>query len=198
MMACLGTICRSGFLSTALLLLLLLPSRPMPEAKARRLHETSRVYAMLKSSQMELTEPSARALAETIWQESKRHALDPLLVLAVIRVESEFRPEAVSPNGARGLMQLSPAVAHALALETELKKWDGEKSLDDPFINIKLGVFYLGFLKEKFGDLKVALTAYNYGPTWVEDQIEAKTALPLEYARKVLSVSRHYRQHGNI
>jgi soluble lytic murein transglycosylase len=93
-------------------------------------------------------------------------------------------------------MQLRPAVAHALAEEADLDVWENENSLHDPVTNIKLGAYYLGQLKEKFGDLKLALTAYNRGPTWVQRMIESKTALPLDYASKVLSVSRHYREQG--
>ena len=79
-----------------------------------------------------------------------------------------------------------------MAEDAELERWEGEKSLDDPIINIKLGVFYLDYLKERFGDLRVPLTAYNRGPTWVQKRIEDGMALPLEYARKVIAVSRSY------
>lgn len=180
-------------LSFLLLGSLFFPSRPLAESKARRLHETSRIFSMLQASNMGLSHPSTRAVAETIWQESRKYSLDPMLVLAIIRVESEFRPEAVSPNGARGLMQLLPYVAHTLAKDAELERWEGEKSLDDPIINIKLGVFYLSYLKERFGDLRVALTAYNRGPMWVQRRLGDRMALPLEYARKVIAVSRSYR-----
>jgi soluble lytic murein transglycosylase len=135
-------------------------------------------------------------VAETIWQESRKYSLDPMLVLAVIKVESEFQSGAVSTYGARGLMQLRPDVAHALAEETDLDAWENENSLHDPVTNIKLGAYYLGQLKEKFGDLKLALTAYNRGPTWVQRMIESKTALPLDYARKVLNASHNYREQG--
>jgi len=182
-----------------LLLFLLIPSRPLAESKARRLHETSQIYATLRFSNQEMSHASARAVAETIWKESKKHALDPMLILAIIKVESEFRPAAISSDGARGLMQLLPAVAHSLVEGADLEAWDGEKSLHDPVTNIKLGAFYLGQLRERFGNLTVALTAYNYGPTWVQKQIENKIALPGEYAKKVLAASRNYRQQrGNI
>jgi len=179
-----------------LLLSLFFPTRPLAESKARQFHQTSQIYLTLQSSNMDLCRSSARALAEAIWHESKKHALDPLVILAVIKIESEFRPAAVSPYGARGLMQLLPAVAHSLAEDADLDAWEGETSLHDPVTNIKLGAFYLARLKEKFGDLTVALTAYNRGPTWVQKQIENRIALPEEYARKVLSASRIYREHG--
>src|SRR4051812_47587161 len=122
-------------LSLMLLLSLFFPHRPLAESKARRLHETSRIYSMLQSSNMDLNDSSTQRLAETIWRESKKYSLDPMLVLAVIKVESEFRSAAVSSYGARGLMQLLPAVAHALAEETDLEAWEGEKSLHDPVTN---------------------------------------------------------------
>ena len=183
-------------LSLSLLPSLFIPTRPLGEVKARRLHETSNIYSMLQSSEMGLSQPSVRAVAETIWQESKKYSLDPMLVLAIIRVESEFRPQAVSTYGARGLMQLSPSVADALAEDAELERWEGEKSLDDPILNIKLGVFYFGYLKERFGDLKIALTAYNRGPTWVQKKIADGMALPFGYATKVLSMFRNYREQS--
>jgi hypothetical protein len=180
-----------------LFLSVLFPTRPLAEVKARKLHETSQIHSMLlQSSNLEWSPPSARAVAQIIWQESKKYSLDPMLILAIIRVESEFRPEAVSPNGARGLMQLLPYVAHTLAEDAELERWEGEKSLDDPIINIKLGVFYLSYLKERFGDLRVALTAYNRGPTWVQERIEDQTALPFGYASRVLSLFRDYREQS--
>jgi soluble lytic murein transglycosylase len=186
-------------LSLFLFLSMLFATRPLTEVKARKLHETSQIRStLLQSSNMELSQPSARAVAEIIWQESKKYSLDPMLILAIIRVESEFRPEAVSPNGARGLMQLLPYVAHTLAEDAELERWEGEKSLDDPIINIKLGVFYLDYLKERFGDLRVALTAYHRGPTWVQRRLKARMALPLGYASKVLSMFRDYREQSRI
>lgn len=183
-------------LSFFLLPSLFLPTRPLAESQARRLHETAQIYSTLRFSDRELNHFSASALAETIWAESRKYALDPMLVLAVIKVESEFRSAAISSYGARGLMQLLPAVAHSLAADANLESWEGEKSLHDPAINIKLGAFYLGHLKERFGDIGVALTAYNRGPTWVQKQIESKAALPKEYARKVISAFRHYREKG--
>jgi soluble lytic murein transglycosylase-like protein len=143
-------------LSFLLLWSLCFPSLPLAESRARRLHETSRIFSMLQSSNMGLSHPLTRAVAETIWQESRKYSLDPMLVLAVIKVESEFQSGAVSAYGARGLMQLRPDVAHALAEEADLDVWEGEKSLHNPVTNIKLGAYYLGQLKEKFGDLKLA------------------------------------------
>lgn len=166
------------------------------EQEARSIHETYKVYSVLESHGAGLVEPLMWEIAETIREESRRHSLDPMLILAVIRVESSFRPKAVSSKGARGLMQIRPFVANALAQEAELERWEGKKSLDDPVINIKLGVFYLSYLKEKFKDLKIALTAYKWGPTEVKNRLERQQAVPLGYARKVLSISRTYQEQS--
>ena len=88
----------------------------------------------------------------------RRHALDPALVKAVIHAESRFDPQAVSPKGAVGLMQIDPITARAL----------GIKDPFNPKHNIDGGVRYLKELLNTFeGDQKLALAAYNAGPTQV-------------------------------
>jgi len=97
-----------------------------------------------------------RALATAA---ARRHGLDPELVLAVIAVESAFRPNAVSPKGAQGLMQLMPATARSLDVQDPL----------DPASNVDGGVRYLGSLVSRYdGDLDMALAAYNAGPGAVD------------------------------
>jgi len=85
---------------------------------------------------------------------ARRHGLDPGLVLAVVSVESAFRPEAVSRKGAQGLMQLMPATAASL----------GVKDAFDPVENLDGGSRHLGSLLTLYGgDLVSALAAYNAG-----------------------------------
>jgi soluble lytic murein transglycosylase-like protein len=87
-----------------------------------------------------------------------RHELDPLLVSAVIAVESAWNPEAVSVKGAIGLMQLMPETARTLGVDP----WDPEGNLDG-------GSRYLRSLLDGFdGDLELALAGYNAGPGSVE------------------------------
>ncbi|MFQ5683021.1 MAG: lytic transglycosylase domain-containing protein [Candidatus Binatia bacterium] len=156
--------------------------------------ELLRIYSVFKSRRVDLEEASLWAISETLLKESKRHSIDPALVLAVISVESSFRRAVVSSKGARGFMQIRPFVANALAEKVNLRKWEGIKSLDDPVLNIKLGVFYLYHLKNSFRDLRLALTAYNWGPTEVQARIERNEALPIGYATKVLATYRHLQQ----
>ena len=84
------------------------------------------------------------------------------LVLAVIRSESDFRPNAVSEAGACGLMQLMPETFSFLqksAFDEQLPS----NAIFDPAVNIRYGTYYLSYLFEKFGNWFTALAAYNAG-----------------------------------
>jgi len=90
---------------------------------------------------------------------SGREGIEPDLIRSVIRIESSFRPCAVSPKGALGLMQLMPATASALNVENPF----------DPYENVMGGGHFLKSLLERYGgDMAVALSAYNAGPGSVE------------------------------
>ncbi len=85
---------------------------------------------------------------------AERYAVDPRLILGVIRVESNFNPRARSVSGARGLMQLLPETARRF----------GARSIDDPAQNIDAGTHYLRYLLDLFrGDVDRALAGYNAG-----------------------------------
>lgn len=91
---------------------------------------------------------------------AEKHSLSPALVRAVIQVESGFDPLAVSPKGARGLMQLMESTAERFHV----------RDLFDPHENIMGGVKYLRYLLDFFGDdLSLALAAYNAGEKAVLD-----------------------------
>ncbi len=106
-----------------------------------------------------LLSPSAAAeapatIAALAHREAERHGLDPGLVLAVIRAESSYNPRAVSPQGAKGLMQLMPGTARRF----------GVRDVFDPAQNVRGGCAYLAWLLRRYdGDVRLALAAYNAG-----------------------------------
>jgi soluble lytic murein transglycosylase-like protein len=98
-------------------------------------------------------------LNEVINSISDRHHIDPDLINSVIHAESGFNPRAVSPKGARGLMQLMPQTASRL----------GVSNTFDPRANVEGGTRYLSELLQRYNfDLIKALAAYNAGPQRVE------------------------------
>jgi soluble lytic murein transglycosylase len=94
---------------------------------------------------------------------AREHDLDPALVKAVITVESGGRVDAVSRAGARGLMQVMPGTASRVCEELGLPS-PSRSDLFDPEINIRIGSYYLAKMLAKFGDVCLALGAYNAGP----------------------------------
>ena len=138
-----------------------------------------------------LDENRSVQIPEWILMESKKYGYDPLFLTALIITESSFNNWARSNRNAHGLMQLKPATAIALASETQLK-WKGTPTLYDPRKNIALGAYYLNKLVSRFGDLTLALEAYNQGPTRLSRFLR-KGHLPQRYSTKVLKNYRKIR-----
>ncbi len=126
-------------------------------------------------------------LSVAIAAESSRAKLPVELVLAVIQVESSGYNYAVSPAGAMGLMQLVPATAEGVARQIGLR-WVGPATLFDPVSNVRLGVFYLRELIDRYGRVSTALAAYNWGPTRIAESLRREEPVPVGYAQRVLSV----------
>jgi soluble lytic murein transglycosylase-like protein len=117
--------------------------------------------------------------AKEIVHAATEHAVDPLLVAAVVEVESTFDPKAGSHKGAVGLMQLLPSTAGM-----------SRQKLLEPRTNLDAGAEYLAELIERFdGDLTLALAAYNAGPRHVRNY-EGIPPFPetQQYVEKVLGI----------
>lgn len=164
-----------------------------------RPRELVKIYSILKAHRPDLEEGEAWSVADAILSESTKRHLDPLLVLALIRVESEFQYTAVSPSGARGLMQIMPdtgkALAEGLRRESNLRPVAFKpESLDDPHINIRLGTYYLHDLTKQFRDLTVALSAYNFGPVEIQNRLDNNLEFPSDFATLVLRAYERYKK----
>lgn len=162
------------------------------QAEAVKEHQVAKIRTAIELQQTGMSNASRDRLAENIATMSGKYLLDPLLVVAVIQVESRFDHKAVSSAGAQGLMQVQPNVVAALVERGKMLPTG--KNINDPRVNVEVGVSYLAYLKEVFGDWKIALTAYNAGPSSVAKKIAAKEKLSFDYAHRVLSVRRDLRQ----
>jgi len=129
-------------------------------------------------------------LEEIIRSASNRYAVDPDLVRAVIKAESDFNATARSPKGAQGLMQLMPDTARLHKVS----------NVYDPDENIDGGVRHLRLLLDRYqGDLRLTLAGYNAGVQAVE-KYGGVPPYPetREYIRRVLDYHQRYRGSGAI
>jgi len=145
------------------------------------------ILEVLERQPTGLANVTKEELAEVIYEEAARYNHDPKFILALIFTESEFYNWAVSQKGAKGLMQIMPYVAESLAHDLGIE-WSGDRTLFNPYLNIRIGIYYLSQLIVDFKDVGTALTAYNYGPTYVKGLLERKQRIPHDYCRRFLTV----------
>ena len=159
-----------------------------------------KIFSIIEANRPDIMEREAWELAEVISTESSKYRLDPILILAVIDVESKFQFGAISPAGARGIMQIMPATGkflvksvHELGREIKADQFTPEH-LDNPVVNIKLGTYYLHDLRKSFRNLNEALTAYNLGPTELRIRMENQIGYTDDYANAVLAAHQRFKK----
>ncbi len=122
-----------------------------------------RVVEHLSRAPLPVEVRDLQTLMRLVETTARRFGLDPLTVLAVIRVESGFNPFAVSPAGSIGLMQLQVDTARDVASGLGVE-WSEDERLFEPELNVLLGTCYLRQMIDRFGGLDLALAAFHAGP----------------------------------
>lgn len=147
----------------------------------------NKIFDVISAYSTGLDGASLSKVPQWIYEESQKYDYDPFLLTALIVTESSFNNWAKSHRGALGLMQIRPRTGHAMATEVNME-WKGKPSLFKPETNIALGTYYLNKLQNRFNnDVKLALEAYNHGPTKLERYIQ-QGKLPVDYSNKVLKI----------
>jgi soluble lytic murein transglycosylase-like protein len=150
------------------------PPPPPNPAEIVRAERIDAIRAELDTRIRNAHEGETARIAEVIVDESKRHGFDPWWVVAVIESESNFDIEAVSPTGARGLMQVIPST---------FREVSSAKRMFDPVENVRAGITYLGKLSAAgFRRADYILLAYNQGPKMAMDIVRG-LAEPTEEAK---------------
>jgi soluble lytic murein transglycosylase len=160
--------------------------RTIDEDGANKATIISKTVQYLKGKKISTTDEKLKTIANSVYEESQKYAIDYRLILAVMKVESNFKNEAISRKGARGLLQVKPSLAKYIAKDANMQT---EKiiSLHEPETNIKIGVNYLSKLLDMFEDLASALHAYNVGPAKVKKTSNDNAPLSTRFTKKVMN-----------
>lgn len=135
--------------------------------------------------------------SEYVEKYANEYNIDKNLIFAIIKAESNFDKKAISHKGAIGLMQLMQSTAEEIAPKVNIDV--NEENIFNPEININLGTKYISMLIQKYGNIELAVTAYNAGSgnvdSWLENGVLNKDGSDLEnvpftetnnYVRKIL------------
>jgi soluble lytic murein transglycosylase len=147
---------------------------------------TERIARYLKDKNVRASDEKLKKIADSVYQDAKDYEIDYRLVLAVMKVESNFKSNAISRKGARGLLQIKPSLAKHISREAGVSI-KSPKCLDEPEKNIRIGVSHLSWLMEKFENLSSALHAYNVGWGKVKPVAAEEDGPDTRFTRKVLS-----------
>ncbi len=152
--------------------------------KMRVDYEKIRIFKIIKSFNSGLPAITEKKVADLIFNLGEKYKINPALILAVIRVESSFNNFSYSDMGAVGLMQIKPVTGLYLIKKYRIKskkfnyntrfiEYLPANYLYNPSLNIKIGARYLLSLLYRFKNLKLALFAYNVGPTLASRSLES-------------------------
>jgi soluble lytic murein transglycosylase len=144
-----------------------------------------RTVEYLKGEKVEASETGLKVIARHVYHESKRYDIDYRLVLALMKVESSFKHNAVSHKGAVGLLQIKPSLAKNIARDIGME-WKGASQLREPDKNIKIGIHHLYQLIHAFETLPSALHAYNKGQARAKAEGVRRTAPNARFTGAVL------------
>jgi len=125
-----------------------------------------------------------REVARTMYDASRRYAVDYRLVLAVMDAESNFRHDVVSDAGAIGIMQVMPVVARTFSREVGIPY--ERDVLHNPHANVRFGVYYLSWLSRYYDNDYAILYAYNVGYTRARQSMQRSSEPKTWYTRKVM------------
>ncbi len=149
------------------------------------------------------------AVYDTVLTAAAAYDVSPAMILAVISTESDFHPDALSPVGAMGLMQLMPETFTFLRDE-KLRENLADDAVWNTAVNIRYGTYYLSYLFARFGSWELALAAYNAGEgrvlEWLDDATlsDGKTLFTIPYKETesyvsvTLSAYRNYLEKYNL
>lgn len=146
---------------------------------------------------------------EEIRAHSENYGLDPLMVAAVIKVETNYKTGAESRKGALGLMQIMPDTAQWVIEKAKLEEVELSRVKEETGVNIQIGTWYLDWLRDQFdGNLIAMIAAYNAGPTNVKNwlrsgrwdgRLETAKDIPFGETRHyVQRVAHYYEQYSRI
>ena len=164
---------------------------------------------IFKFQNVVLTKIYPKDYSEHVEKYASEYDIDPLLIYAIIKAESNFHPDVKSNSGAIGLMQIMEKTAHEMGDTIGITLTGKESELFEPDINIQLGTAYFNkLLKQYDNNIQLALIAYNAGPgnveKWIKEGIIKEDGSDIEnvpfketntYVRKIL---RNYEIYKDI
>jgi soluble lytic murein transglycosylase len=144
-----------------------------------------KIVDYLKAKKVRADDDKLKTIADRVYEESREYDVDYRLILAVMKVESNFRSDAVSRRGARGLLQITPGLARHVSKDLGVPVKES-KALHEPEKNIKIGVNHISGLLDKFENLKTVLHAYNVGSYKIRNKVSKDYAPDTPFTRKVI------------